>query len=73
MTVNHNEYQEILRDNDDTRFFIEVHLFAGKLVPVVAIHSIGGSRMLTVDNVNILYVNKQEKWFKYKNIHRSRV
>jgi hypothetical protein len=21
-----------------------------------------------VDNVNILYVNKQEKWFKYKNI-----
>jgi hypothetical protein len=29
--------------------------------------------VLTVDNVNILYVNKQEKWFKYKNIHRSRV
>jgi hypothetical protein len=29
--------------------------------------------LLMVDNVNILYVNKQEKWFKYKNIHRSRV
>jgi hypothetical protein len=29
--------------------------------------------LLTVDNVNILYVNKQEKLFKYKNIHRSRV
>jgi hypothetical protein len=29
--------------------------------------------LLTVDNVNILYVNKQEKWFKYKNIHRTRV
>ena len=24
--------------------FIEVHLLAGKLVPVVAIHSLGGSR-----------------------------
>jgi hypothetical protein len=29
--------------------------------------------LLMVDNVNILYVNKQEKWFKYKNIHRFRV
>ena len=35
---------DILGDNDDTRFFIEVHLLAGKLVPVVAIHSLGGSR-----------------------------
>jgi endonuclease/exonuclease/phosphatase (EEP) superfamily protein YafD len=34
---------EILRDNDDTRFFTEIHLFAGKLVLVVAIHSLGGS------------------------------
>ena len=31
-------------DNDDTRFFTEVHLLAGKLVLVVAIHSLGGSR-----------------------------
>ena len=30
-------------DNDDTRFFIEVHLLAGKLVLVVVIHSLGGS------------------------------
>ena len=29
---------------DNIRFFIEVHLLAGKLVPVVAIHSLGGSR-----------------------------
>jgi hypothetical protein len=28
---------------------------------------------LMVDNVNILYVNKQEKWLKYKNMHGSRV
>ena len=35
---------EILGDNDDIRFFTEVHLFADKLVPVVAIHSLGGSR-----------------------------
>ena len=35
---------EILRDNDDTRFFTEVHLLAGKLVSVVVIHSLGGSR-----------------------------
>ena len=36
---------EILEDNDDTRFFTEVHLLAGKLVTVVAIHSLGGSRV----------------------------
>ena len=30
-------------DNDDTRFFIGVHLLAGKLVLIVAIHSLGGS------------------------------
>ena len=35
---------EILEDNDDTRFFTEVHLLVGKLVPIVAIHSLGGSR-----------------------------
>ena len=34
---------EILGDNDDTRFFTEVHLLVGKLVPVVASHSLGGS------------------------------
>ena len=31
-------------DNDDTRFFTEVHLLAGKLVLVVTIHSLEGSR-----------------------------
>ena len=41
--INHNEYQEIL-EQDDTRFFTEVHLLAGKLVLVVVIHSLGGSR-----------------------------
>ena len=44
MSINYNKYQEILGDNDDTRFFTEVHLLAGKLVPIVAIHSLGGSR-----------------------------
>jgi hypothetical protein len=40
--INSQEYQG---DNDDSIiFFSEVHLFAGKLVPVVAIHSLGGSR-----------------------------
>ena len=29
---------------DDTRFFTEVHLLIGKLVLVVVIHSLGGSR-----------------------------
>jgi len=29
---------------DDTRFFTEIHLFAGKLVLVVVIHPLGGSR-----------------------------
>ena len=43
ITINHNEYQEIL-GQDDTRFFIGVHLLAGKLVLVVAIHSLGDSR-----------------------------
>ena len=31
-------------DNDDTRFFTEVPLFVGKLVFVVVIHSLRGSR-----------------------------
>ena len=35
--------KEILEDNYDTRFFTEVHLLAGMLVPVVVIHSLGGS------------------------------
>ena len=35
---------EILGDNDDTRFFIKIHLLADKLVPIVVIHSFGGSR-----------------------------
>ena len=41
ITMNINE---ILRDNDNTRFFTEVHFLAGKLVLVVAIHSLEGSR-----------------------------
>ena len=40
-SINHNE---ILGDNDDTRFFTEVHLLASKLVPIVAIHPLRGSR-----------------------------
>ena len=43
-SINHNEYQEILGDNDDMRFLTEVHLLTGKLVSVVTIHSLGGSR-----------------------------
>ena len=40
--MNTKEYQG---DNDDTiNFSFEVHLLAGKLVPVVVIHSLGGSR-----------------------------
>ena len=40
-SMNTKEYQG---DNDDTiNFSSEVHLLAGKLVPVVAIHSLGGS------------------------------
>ena len=43
--INHNEYQEYQGDNDDTiNFSSEVHLLADKQVPVVAIHSLGGSR-----------------------------
>ena len=38
--INHKEYPVT---RDDTRFFTEVHLLAGKLVLVVAIHSLGGS------------------------------
>ena len=40
-SINTKEYQG---DNDDTiKFFSKVHLLAGKLVPVVMIHSLGGS------------------------------
>jgi hypothetical protein len=43
--INHNEHQEYQGDNDDTiNFSSEVYLLVGKLVPVVAIHSLGGSR-----------------------------
>ena len=43
--INHNEYQEYQGDNDDTiNFSSEVYLLADKLVLVVAIHSLGGSR-----------------------------
>ena len=41
--INHNEYQEIL-EQDDIRLFTEVNLLAGKLLLVVGIHSLGGSR-----------------------------
>ena len=41
-SMNIKEYQG---ENDDTIIFSsKVHLLAGKLVPVVAIHSLGGSR-----------------------------
>ena len=43
-SINHNEYQEILRNKMTQWFFTEVHLLTNKLVPVVAIHSIRGSR-----------------------------
>ena len=39
--MNTNEYQG---DNQDTMIYPEVHLLAGKLVPLMAIHSFGGSR-----------------------------
>ena len=40
-SMNTKEYQG---DNQDTmKFSSEVHLLAGKLVPIVAIHSLGGS------------------------------
>jgi hypothetical protein len=39
-----NQYiNEILRDKMTQRFFTEVHLLVGKLVPIVAIHPLGGS------------------------------
>ena len=42
--INHNEYREYQEDNDDRiNFSSEVYLLAGKLVPIVAIHSLGGS------------------------------
>ena len=40
ITMNTNE---ILGDKMTQRFFTDVHLLAGKLVPIVAIHSLGGS------------------------------
>ena len=38
-----NQSQEILKAMMTQRFFSKVHLFADKLVPVVVIHSLGGS------------------------------
>ena len=43
ITINHNEYQEILK-TDGTRFFTEVYLLANKLVLIAAIHSLRDSR-----------------------------
>ena len=40
-SMNTNEYQG---DNQDNDFSSEVHLLNGKLVPIVTIHSLGGSR-----------------------------
>ena len=42
--MNTNEDQSPQNQMMTQRFFTEVHLFAGKLVLVVAIHSLGGSR-----------------------------
>jgi hypothetical protein len=42
-SINHKITNEIL-GQDDIKFFTEVHLFASKLVLVVAIHSLEGSR-----------------------------
>jgi hypothetical protein len=39
-----NEYQRNPQRQDDTRFFSRCHLLAGKLVHVVAIHPLRGSR-----------------------------
>jgi hypothetical protein len=39
-----NQSQEILETMMTEWFFFEVHLLADKLVPVVMIHSLGGSR-----------------------------
>jgi hypothetical protein len=41
-SINQKKANEIL-EQGDTRFFTEVHLLAGKLVLIVAIHSLGGS------------------------------
>ena len=44
--INHNismNTKEILKDKMTKDFSSKVHLLAGKLVPVVAIHSLGGS------------------------------
>jgi hypothetical protein len=38
-SINHKKTNEIL-EQGDTRFFTEVHLLAGKLVLIVAIHSL---------------------------------
>jgi hypothetical protein len=38
-----NQSQEIPETMMTQRFFSEVHLLANKLVPIVAIHSLGGT------------------------------
>ena len=44
--VNQSSTRKLIKSSDkhDTTFFTEVHLLVGKLVLVVAIHSLGGSR-----------------------------
>ena len=42
--MNTKNIQENQGDNEDNDFFSEVHLPAEKLVPVVGIHPLGGSR-----------------------------
>jgi hypothetical protein len=50
-SINHKKTNEILGQGD-TIFFTEVHLLASKLVLVVAIHSLGGSRANWHDTPN---------------------
>ena len=42
--INHNEYQWNPGDKMTQWFFTKVHLLADKLVPIMAIHSLEGSR-----------------------------
>jgi hypothetical protein len=46
-------------EQDDIIFFTKVHLLAGKLVPVLAIHSLGGSRANWHHTPNPQYVAAQ--------------
>jgi hypothetical protein len=44
LSRNHNKNQWIPQDKMTQWFFTEVHLHAAKLVPIMAIHPLGGSR-----------------------------